>query len=96
MIGRTNALVRALVSSVNGMSGVVILNANIIYDPSETYDPDTIGAELKNFITNESIDSLYGEVIPPSEEGTEDNENEIPDDANNDAEETSEEEEQTE
>lgn len=65
MVGRTNALVRALVSSVNGMSGVVVLNANIAYDDETTYESGTIGAELQNHITSETIDSLYGEIIPP-------------------------------
>ena len=67
MIGRTNALVRALVSSVNGMSGVVVLNANIAYDPAETYEDNTIGKELQDMvqdtITDEQIDAMYGEII---------------------------------
>ena len=42
MVGRTNALIGALVSSVNGMTGAVILNANIAYDPSIEYDENTI------------------------------------------------------
>ena len=69
MIGRTNALVRALVSSVNGMTGVVVLDANIAYDPEETYQSNTIGAELQamaaDSITTEQIDDMYGEYIPP-------------------------------
>lgn len=72
MIGRTNALVRALVSSVNGMSGVVVLNANIAYDPAETYEANTIGKELQDMaqdtITDEQIDAMYGEIIPPGPE----------------------------
>ena len=47
MVGRTNALIGALVSSVNGMTGAVILNANIAYDPSIEYDENTIGDTLK-------------------------------------------------
>ena len=57
MIGRTNALVRALVSSVNGMTGTVVLNANIAYDESETYQAGTIGAALNDRITDEMIDN---------------------------------------
>lgn len=72
MIGRTNALVRALVSSVNGMSGVVVLNANIAYDPTETYEANTIGKELQDMaqdiITDEQIDAMYGQIIPPGPE----------------------------
>lgn len=72
MIGRTNALVRALVSSVNGMTGVVVLNANIAYDPEEEYESGTIGEELQNIandkITDEEIDEMYGEIIPPTPE----------------------------
>ncbi len=72
MIGRTNALVRALVSSVNGMSGVVVLNANIAYDPAETYEDNTIGKELQDMaqdtITDEQIDAMYGEIIQPGPE----------------------------
>lgn len=72
MIGRTNALVRALVSSVNGMSGVVVLNANIAYDPTEPYEANTIGKELQDMaqdtITDEQIDAMYGEIIPPGPE----------------------------
>lgn len=68
MIGRTNALVRALVSSVNGMTGVVVLDANIAYDPEEDYEDGTIGKELQNFITTNQIDSLYAEVNPEPEE----------------------------
>lgn len=71
MIGRTNALVRALVSSVNGMTGIVTLNSNIAYDPSETYDEGTIGSELQNLatsaITEEQIDALYVYIEPTPE-----------------------------
>lgn len=70
MVGRTNALVRALVSSVNGMTGVVTLNANIAFNTEETYQSGTIGAELQNVITNEKIDALFPEeeIIIPDEE----------------------------
>lgn len=64
MIGRTNALVRALVSSVNGMTGTVVLNANIAYDESETYQAGTIGAALNDRITDEMIDELFQEDPP--------------------------------
>ena len=71
MIGRTNALVRALVSSVNGMTGIVTLNSNIAYDPSETYESGTIGAELQNLatdaITTEQINALYVYIEPTPE-----------------------------
>ena len=59
MLGRTNAQVRPLVSSVNGMSGVVVLNANIAYSDETTYDANTIGAKLQDTITNQQIDSLF-------------------------------------
>lgn len=65
MIGRTNALVRALVSSVNGMSGVVELNANIVYDPTEEYEEGTIGEALQDFITETAIDTLFPEDPDP-------------------------------
>lgn len=65
MIGRTNALVRALVSSVNGMSGVVVLNANIEFDAEEEYEYGTLGKALQSGIADSEISNLYGEVIPP-------------------------------
>lgn len=63
MLGRTNALVRPLVSSVNGMTGTVILNANIQFNTSETYEENTIGEYLKDVITDviteEQIENLF-------------------------------------
>ena len=59
MLGRTNAQVRPLVSSVNGMTGIVVLNANIAYDDEETYEQDTIGAKLQDTITNAQIDAMF-------------------------------------
>ncbi len=59
MLGRTNAQVRPLVSSVNGMTGIVVLNANIAYDDEETYEQGTIGAKLQDTITNAQIDAMF-------------------------------------
>ena len=65
MIGRTNALVRALVSSVNGMTGVVVLDSNIAFDPEEEYENGTLGKALQTSISDDYIENMYGEVIPP-------------------------------
>lgn len=84
MVGRTNALVRALVSSVNGMTGVVTLNANIAFDTEETYESGTLGAALNGelAIPTADIDSLYGETAEeesqPQEETPEEETEEAP------------------
>lgn len=84
MVGRTNALVRALVSSVNGMTGVVTLNANIAFDTEETYESGTLGAALNGelAIPTADIDSLYGETAEeesqPQEETPEEESEEEP------------------
>ena len=67
MVGRTNALIGALVSSVNGMTGAVILNANIAYDPSVDYEENTIGDALKQGGGGggavQSVNGMTGEVV---------------------------------
>ena len=66
MVGRTNALIGALVSSVNGMTGAVILNANIAYDPSIEYDENTIGDTLKQGGGGgavQSVNGMTGDVV---------------------------------
>ena len=66
MVGRTNALIGALVSSVNGMTGAVILNANIAYDPSIDYEDNTIGDALKQGGGGgavQSVNGMTGEVV---------------------------------
>lgn len=102
MIGRTNALVRALVSSVNGMSGVVTLNANIAFDTEETYESGTLGAALNGelAIPTADIDSLYGETAEedsqPQEETPEEETEEEPVGEPEEPSENNEQEEQTE
>ena len=102
MIGRTNALVRALVSSVNGMTGVVTLNANIAFDTEETYESGTLGAALNGelAIPTEDIDSLYGETAEedsqPQEETPEEETEEEPVGEPEEPSENNEQEEQTE
>lgn len=67
MVGRTNALIGALVSSVNGMTGAVILNANIAYDPTIEYDENTIGDTLKQGGGGggavQSVNGMTGDVV---------------------------------
>lgn len=102
MIGRTNALVRALVSSVNGMTGVVTLNANIAFDTEETYESGTLGAALNGelAIPTADIDSLYGETAEedsqPQEETPEEETEEEPVGEPEEPSENNEQEEQTE
>lgn len=51
MIGRTNALLRPLVSSVNGLTGIVEINAgNVPYDRTEEYNRGTVGHGIKKFL----------------------------------------------
>ena len=80
MVGRTNALVRALVSSVNGMTGVVTLNANIAFDTEETYESGTLGAALNGelAIPTADIDSLYGETAEEESQPQEETPEEAP------------------
>jgi len=63
MVGRTNAMLQPLVSSVNGMTGTVVITPNdISFDPSGTYNAGTVGKYLKDastIITHADIDSLY-------------------------------------
>lgn len=62
MVGRTNALVHSMVSSVNGMTGIVVVTPNEInFDPTETYSSGTVGAKLATItpITTAQIDTLY-------------------------------------
>ena len=62
MVGRTNALVHSMVSSVNGQTGVVVLTSNDInFDPTEAYAAGTVGAKLATVtpITTAQIDTLY-------------------------------------
>lgn len=67
MVGRTNALIGSMVSSVNGMTGAVILNANIIYDPQAEYDDGTIGAVLQEGVPGggavQSVNGMTGNVV---------------------------------
>lgn len=60
MVGRTNAILHSLVSSVNGMTGAVTLDANINFNSSETYENNTVGKALQAPITSEAIDAFYG------------------------------------
>ena len=77
MVGRTNALLHSMVSSVNGKTGIVVLDPNdIAFDPNETYSDGTVGAKLQP-ITTAQIDSLYGVTggsrsVVVTEEPTED------------------------
>ena len=102
MVGRTNALVRALVSSVNEMTGVVTLNANIAFDTEETYESGTLGAALNGelAIPTADIDSLYGETAEeesePQEETPEEEHEEEPVGEPEEPSENNEQEEQTE
>ena len=63
MVGRTNALVHPLVSSVNGMSGVVVLTpGDIGYDGTAAYGSGTLGEAVQaanDVITSEMIQSMY-------------------------------------
>ena len=63
MVGRTNALVHPLVSSVNGMSGVVVLTpGDISYDGTAAYSAGSLGEavhDASQVITTAQIDSLY-------------------------------------
>ena len=63
MVGRTNALLQPLVSSVNGISGVVVLTpGDIGYDSSAAYPAGSLGeavVEANTAITTAQIDSMY-------------------------------------
>ena len=60
MLGSTNAFLYPMVSSVNGKSGIVVLSPNDIeYDPSQTYEAGTVGAEIESLASQISNDGVF-------------------------------------